>query len=56
MEAVLDAVDTGVEVAPMCKYKDSTTLSSRVVRLNPRWNKENNKDVMNAKCEVASST
>jgi uncharacterized UPF0160 family protein len=37
----LDAVDTGVEAAPegvRLLYKDSTGLSSRVSRLNPRWN------------------
>jgi len=39
MEAI-DAIDTGVEIAPTCKYKDSTNLSARVSRLNPRWNEE----------------
>jgi uncharacterized UPF0160 family protein len=37
----LDAVDTGVEMAPdgvELLYKDTTGLSSRVGRLNPRWN------------------
>lgn len=37
----LDAVDTGVEMAPEgveLVYKDATGLSSRVGRLNPRWN------------------
>jgi uncharacterized UPF0160 family protein len=37
----LDAIDTGVEMAPEgveLVYKDSTGLSSRVSRLNPRWN------------------
>jgi len=40
----LDAIDTGVE---MCSdgselvYKDTTGLSSRVGRLNPRWNEVN---------------
>jgi len=39
----LDAVDTGVEPVPADRgvsllYKDSTGLSSRVGRLNPRWN------------------
>lgn len=37
----LDAIDTGVEMAPEgveLLYKDSTGLASRVGRLNPRWN------------------
>jgi len=34
----LDAVDTGVEMAPELLYRDTTGLSSRVGRLNPRWN------------------
>jgi uncharacterized UPF0160 family protein len=54
MEAI-DAIDTGVEIAPICKYKDSTNLSARVSRLNPRWNEESNKDIMDAKFEIASS-
>jgi uncharacterized UPF0160 family protein len=37
----LDAVDTGVEMAPEgaeLLYRDTTGLSIRVSRLNPRWN------------------
>jgi uncharacterized UPF0160 family protein len=37
----LDAIDTGVEACPPgveLLYKDSTGLSSRVARINPRWN------------------
>jgi uncharacterized UPF0160 family protein len=37
----LDAIDTGVEMMPegvTAVYDDSTGLSSRVKRLNPRWN------------------
>jgi uncharacterized UPF0160 family protein len=34
----LDAIDTGVEPANSLLYKDSTGLSKRVGRLNPRWN------------------
>lgn len=34
----LDAIDTGVEMAPSMVYSDTTGLSSRVGRLNPRWN------------------
>jgi uncharacterized UPF0160 family protein len=41
MLEALDAIDTGVEMAPEgveLLYKDSTGLSSRVSRTNPRWN------------------
>ena len=41
----LDAIDTGVEMAPTgveLLYRDATGLSSRVGRLNPRWNEEDN--------------
>jgi uncharacterized UPF0160 family protein len=38
----LDAIDTGVEPCPVpgvtLLYRDGTGLSSRVARLNPRWN------------------
>lgn len=34
----LDAIDTGVEMAEETLYSDSTGLSRRVARLNPRWN------------------
>jgi len=36
----LDAIDTGVEMAETTLYSDSTGLSRRVSRLNPRWNEE----------------
>jgi len=39
----LDAVDTGVEMAPEgvdLNYKDNTGLPIRVGRLNPRWNEK----------------
>ena len=39
----LDAIDTGVEMVPdgvQPLWKDSTGLSRRVARLNPRWNEE----------------
>lgn len=41
MLEALDAIDTGVEMVPdgvEALYKDSTGLSSRVSRTNPRWN------------------
>jgi uncharacterized UPF0160 family protein len=42
----LDAIDTGVEMFPegvQVLYRDSTGLSSRVGRLNPRWNEVDGK-------------
>ncbi len=50
MLEALDAIDTGVEMAPEgveLLYKDSTGLSSRVSRTNPRWNEvDESTDVM----------
>jgi uncharacterized UPF0160 family protein len=56
----LDAIDTGVEVAPKgveLLYKDSTGLSSRVARCNPRWNElesDGSPPNMDERFEVAS--
>lgn len=50
----IDAIDTGVEVAPDVNFRDNTGLSSRVSRLNPRWNEENTPAVSDQKFEVAS--
>ena len=58
MEAI-DAIDTGVEPLPKgcgieLQYKDSTGLSARVSRLNPRWNDDD--DVIpDERFEVASN-
>lgn len=58
MEAI-DAIDTGVEPLPKdcgdieLQYRDSTGLSSRVGRLNPRWNDDSDVD-SDARFEVAS--
>ena len=58
MEA-LDAIDTGVEMAPEgveLLYRDATGLSSRVGRLNPRWNEVDdtgNKPDMDARFALA---
>jgi uncharacterized UPF0160 family protein len=44
----LDAIDTGVELVPagvIPLYKDSTGLASRVGRLNPRWNEEDDETI-----------
>eukprot|EP00816_Leptocylindrus_hargravesii_P013261 CAMPEP_0196812036 /NCGR_PEP_ID=MMETSP1362-20130617/20198_1 /TAXON_ID=163516 /ORGANISM="Leptocylindrus danicus, Strain CCMP1856" /LENGTH=340 /DNA_ID=CAMNT_0042187451 /DNA_START=33 /DNA_END=1055 /DNA_ORIENTATION=- len=53
MQAI-DAIDTGVEVAPEVKFRDNTGLSSRVGRMNPRWNEENTPEIADAKFEEAS--
>ncbi len=56
----LDAIDTGVEMAPdgvKLLYKDSTGLSSRVARLNPRWNEvdsNGNPPDLDERFEIAS--
>lgn len=56
----LDAIDTGVEMVPKgveMLYKDSTGLSSRVSRLNPRWNEvdsNGNSPNMDERFEAAS--
>jgi len=34
----IDAIDNGVEVADEMRYREGTGLSSRIARLNPRWN------------------
>ena len=34
----IDAIDNGIEIAPETKYKQTSNLSARVARLNPRWN------------------
>jgi len=37
----VDAVDNGIEIADVMRYREGTSLSSRVARLNPRWNEQN---------------
>jgi len=54
MEAI-DAIDTGVEVAPEVKFRDNTGLSSRVARMNPRWNEEVTNEIADRKFEEASN-
>lgn len=53
MQAI-DAIDTGVEVAPEVNFRDNTGLSSRVSRMNPRWNEENTPEIGDVKFEEAS--
>lgn len=54
MLEALDAIDTGVEPAEKLSYKDSTGLSRRVGRLNPRWNEGDDVDI-DERFEQASS-
>jgi uncharacterized UPF0160 family protein len=50
----IDAIDNGVSVADgEIKYHVSTTLSSRVGRLNPAWNEPQTPDVMNSQFQQA---
>lgn len=50
----IDAIDNGVSVAEgEIKYHVSTTLSSRVGRLNPAWNEIQTPDAMNAQFQQA---
>jgi uncharacterized UPF0160 family protein len=52
MLEALDAIDTGVEPCPLpgvqLLYRDNTGLSSRVARLNPRWNEREDHDNINS--------
>lgn len=38
MIEALDAIDNGIEVADEPRYREGTGLSSRIHRLNPKWN------------------
>ena len=50
----IDAIDTGVEVAAEVNFRENTGLSSRIARMNPRWNEENTPEVLDSKFEEAS--
>jgi len=55
MEEV-DGIDNGIEVCDGGKrYKTSSDLSSRVHRLNPRWNEKSDHEDQCARFQVASS-
>lgn len=52
----LDAIDNGVEVCEGGgRYKDGSNLTSRVARLNPRWNEESNDKDRCERFEAASA-
>ncbi len=53
---MFDGVDNGVEQYPenvAAAYNDSTSISARVGRLNPRWNQETNDDILYKQFEKA---
>jgi len=51
----IDAIDNGIEVSDgVRKYKESSDLSSRVHRLNPRWNEVSDHEDQCARFEKAS--
>lgn len=50
----IDAIDTGVEVAVEVNFRENTGLSSRIARMNPRWNEENTPEVSDSRFEEAS--
>lgn len=52
----IDAIDTGVEMLPsdvQMVYRDNTGLSSRISRLNARWNENNSGDEQDKRFEKA---
>lgn len=52
----VDAIDNGVEVCEgNPRYKTGSDISSRVARLNPRWNETSDHDDQCKRFEVASS-
>ncbi|RSH84540.1 uncharacterized protein EHS24_006062 [Apiotrichum porosum] len=51
----IDAIDNGINITSgELAYNQRTDLSSRVRRVNPRWNETTNDDVYDAKFEIAS--
>lgn len=51
----IDGIDNGVNIAKgELAYAQRTDLSSRVRRLNPRWNEPSSDDVLDAKFAIAS--
>lgn len=50
----LDAIDNGVEIAEVPRYRFVTHLAARVGRLNPSWQDPNTPDVENARFKEAT--
>jgi uncharacterized UPF0160 family protein len=53
---MFDGVDNGVEQYPEgveAAYSDSTSISARVSRLNPRWNQETNQTILDKQFQKA---
>lgn len=51
----IDAIDNGVNITSgELAYNQRTDLSSRVRRINPRWNEPSSDDILDAKFEIAS--
>jgi len=52
----IDAIDNGIEISESApRYKESSDLSSRVARLNPRWNEETSTEDRQVRFEQASA-
>lgn len=51
----IDAIDNGVEIADVTRYREGTCLSSRVHRLNARWNAPAGGPTEDERFEVASA-
>jgi len=54
----IDGIDNGIaqyskEIEP--KYRNKTDLSSRVARLNPRWNEPTSSAILDERFQVASA-
>lgn len=51
----IDGIDNGVNIASgKLAYNQRTDLSSRVKRINPRWNEPSSDDILDAQFEIAS--
>lgn len=54
----IDAIDNGISQYPKDlepRYRNRTDLSSRVAKLNPRWNQDTSNAILDAKFQTASA-
>ena len=52
----IDAIDNGIEISDTPRYREGTSLSSRVARMNPRWNEPKcDQKAEDARFEAASA-